>query len=452
MSIIQEGAGYPESFAYNPAVDVTIGNEAAASGARNELAERGDLCGVIEDPALILRARQMVADRYLKRKYITAEEIGDDGTIRGDDSHSHAQYLADLLTSDEDSPIIGTLRKINWDPEKGDESFPVWLHKQKFDPEAVKAIEADGLENCVEVSALVKSPKLDKDHLSTLRLYRSLLHGSLEKYAETGKEETYLMATSPVLFKMFKQSFNGYISRIGEDLDYPGQDVIPAVIRPRNGLLDAIKQMGEKDFDNPQLEFTINFFIDGIDKSKVDPELADALTQAEERKSAQSEQVGVEEVPTVADSSKGEPGFTKELIAKRKPEIVAAAGLIGYTVLRTLGVAKGISPDTDVDWRVFLGIEVATTPTYVKGMGDLIRSTLKPEAYTRRQKIGATALAGSSFIAPYAYVLGEGADMPKTALAGVVAVLGASAASVYSKVRKARKQRSELSSDVDQNQ
>ena len=68
---------------------------------------------------------------------------------------------------------------------------------------------------------------------------------------------------------------------------------------------------------------------------------------------------------------------------------------------------KDSPPVTNADWRVFLDIELATTAPYVWGIGDLARNANNDDYKTSR-KISAYALAGSAFVAPYAYLAAEG--------------------------------------------
>lgn len=96
----------------------------------------------------------------------------------------------------------------------------------------------------------------------------------------------------------------------------------------------------------------------------------------------------------------------KPLARKYWPEILACILLVAYTIVRTLVVAYGISPVSQVSWQVFLAIEIITTVPYVWAMGAIIRrSSKKQESEQGRQKLWfAIFVAGISLLAPYAYL------------------------------------------------
>jgi hypothetical protein len=86
---------------------------------------------------------------------------------------------------------------------------------------------------------------------------------------------------------------------------------------------------------------------------------------------------------------------------------LATAGLAAYAFSRA-GVIPATSINDDgVNPAVFLGLDVATIPTYIEG---LARFTDKG---TIARKAGGLALAAASFAAPYAYVYSEAQDSSK---------------------------------------
>jgi hypothetical protein len=223
----------------------------------------------------------------------------------------------------------------------------------------------------------------------------------------------------------------------------------------REGAVDLIKNV-----DDPKNRFAevhkivIDYFLTGADAATLDPSILEALEEvglydvlAKMKNSgyeqyAEVNKKSLEDLPREVIKAK-----MREAVDRRKPEVIAAAGLVGYTALRTAGVGFGLSPHSEVDWRVFLGIELATTPTYVLGMGDMARSVLKPENYSTRRKLGAAALAGSSLVAPYAYVVAEGQGIPAAAWAGVGAFGAVSVFSAASKFIKTRRSRTTQSKE-----
>jgi len=96
---------------------------------------------------------------------------------------------------------------------------------------------------------------------------------------------------------------------------------------------------------------------------------------------------------------------------KYKPEIIASILLIAYTIVRTVVVAYSITPVSNVDWRVFLAIELVTTVPYVWAMGDIIRRSAKvgsEQSGNRQRRYLAVTVAVLSLLAPYAYLAAYG--------------------------------------------
>lgn len=119
-------------------------------------------------------------------------------------------------------------------------------------------------------------------------------------------------------------------------------------------------------------------------------------------------------------------GEARTRLADWRAEIIASIVLVGYTLVRTLAVAEGISPrDHAVSWRVFLVVEIGTTLPYVYGMGVLARSAAGRLGHRDPSRVVAAALAGGSLLAPYAYLAVQGRGMPMTvwALTAMVASL-----------------------------
>jgi hypothetical protein len=104
----------------------------------------------------------------------------------------------------------------------------------------------------------------------------------------------------------------------------------------------------------------------------------------------------------------------RALMKKYRPEIVAAVGLIIYTIIRTVLVAQGISPVSGASWEIFLFIEIITTAPYVWAVGNIVRHSLAKQkksvvrsAIAKRLFVFATAAL--SFVAPYLYLMLYGA-------------------------------------------
>jgi hypothetical protein len=393
-----------------------------------EVIPREPICLSVSDEETILKARQMTANYYLKRGFVEPTEVDTRGVIdeQADPYVDHSSYY--VLMNPDTSELIATSRKIRYDEEKGMDSFPVLSHKNELDPDRVQQINDLGLENVVEISALVKNPELDHDKTATLKLYRRLFQDAWSLDRESS-EKAFVMACNPVLFQTFQGLFNGSIQRIGPDLDYPGQKAVPAMLDMRAGPIELIERAGDKD-DPSAANYAgvLEFMFEGLNANAIDQEIVEALKNngldsilAKMSYEAPIATTDAEELVDDKEPPK-ESGGMVELLHSRKPELAGTIGLLAITGLRTYGVAKGMSPDSDIDWQVFLGIEVATTPQYVFGLGTLARSSTHPENYTRAQRLRAAFYAGSALVAPYAYVAAEGEGVSTNVWAGAGAI------------------------------
>jgi hypothetical protein len=112
-----------------------------------------------------------------------------------------------------------------------------------------------------------------------------------------------------------------------------------------------------------------------------------------------------------------------------KPEVIAALGLLLYTVGRFLA-AGGAMGRYGVDARWFLFWDIATIPPYVWGIGRLVRG-LSSETSNLGQMFIAAGVAIAAFLGPYLYLIYAGAEeFPPLAwilLAVVVLLLAANA-------------------------
>lgn len=373
----------------------------------------------------------MTAQDYLQRGYVKPEEITDEGVIgpEADPYAEHSTYYVMMdPTTDE---IIATSRKIHYNPKRGEKSFPLFEHKDELDSYYVRELEEIGLDKVVEISALVKNPDLDTNGLAVLHLYRRLFQDAWNKNLKR-KEQAFIMACSPSLYERFNLFFDGSMRRMGPDLDYPGQPVIPTMFLTREGSVELIDMAGDADNENAEMHRTvINFLAEGTDGEALDPSIIAALKRNNL----------TEALDKLYPKGMTDTAGLREKLRTYRPEIIAGLGLVAYTAARTAGVAEGVSPYSDVDWRIFLGLELGTTPQYVYGMGQLARSTFNPEDYTFSRRLKAAALAGSALVAPYVYLGVEGAGMPKGAWAAVAAAAALSISSALAKLRNNFKNR-----------
>lgn len=397
------------------------------------------------DTHLIDEARRLTAKSYLRRGFVTADQIDGSGTI-AKENDPYADSSDYFVVLSDHGQVAATTRKIRYDAVKNDdEVFPVWKHKDIFDADLVADIEEIGLHNCVEISALSRDSKLSKDGMAPLKLYRALFQDALTRNVEEGsEEEIFLMAVRPALFEQFKTYFDGSVTQLGPEIDYPGEKVIPAYIKTKDGMVNLINQTINDANENAEIhKFVVDFLLDGVNYEDLDDEVIVALEEA--NMSDTLTNIGFPDDFEKNTEEESPDKSLKELLNGRKAEIIAGAGLIGYSVLRTAGVKYGISPHSDVDWRMFLGIDIATTPSYVMSMGNIIRSIINPEKFEKSKMIGSSAVASSSLLAPYAYIALAGSEqgLPTEAWTGVGAVFALSATSAAARIYKASKLKQE---------
>jgi hypothetical protein len=370
-------------------------------------------CFSTDDPDLILQARQLMADVYLKRDFVSHSEITDEGVLseESDPYGSHSTYY--VVVPKNQKTVLATVRIIHYDIQKDENSFPVMKHKQDFDPQALEVLESAGIENLVEVSALARDKKLAASGTAALMLYKKIFVDAC--YDDDNGQKSLIMACNPVLFKTFSLLFGDSFMRLGPDLPYPGQVACPAILPVRAASINIAK--ASRDKKNPYRgvqEGVVQYFGAGANAHRLSEEILSALDTygygelLAKMKTNDWDDLAQREKQALKIVKRGAViGKLKELVKRYRPELLAIIGLIAYTVARTGVVAESIAPVTHADWRIFLGIELATTAPYVWGMGDLARNANNDDYKTSR-KVSAYALTGSAFVAPYAYLAAEG--------------------------------------------
>lgn len=401
------------------------------------------------DSDIVSRARQLTATFYLKRGFIQPTDVDAISGVmtEGADPHNEKSeyYVVTGMNEMGMKDVSATVRKILYDPEKGSESFPVMQYFDQFKPEFQKEINEVGLDRCVEISALARDPNASNE-LDALNLYKTIWQDALLRQGTDQQEDLWLMAASPALFNTFTEYFNGAIKKIGPELPYPGQVAIPAVVSPVEGFIDLVKNVDSDPIHAETRRFVVEFMLNGLDKDKLTDEIKQILeeknfivkTNTDEESCETSSQI----IANFKDSEPKGRVTVKEALLSRKPELAFATFLIGYTALRTLAVKNGFDqPGDNVDWRAFLGIEIATTPPYAWAAGETIRSLKNPHDYSVKRRLASSGVFTGSLLAPYAYVAALGGEAaftrPSVAVPmGIFSVL--SAASAISKVQKAR--------------
>lgn len=370
-------------------------------------------CFATDDPELILQARQLMAAVYLKRDFITQSELDDDGVLteENDPHGSHSTYY--VVVPKNQKTVLATVRIINYDPQKGESSFPVLKHKADFDPQARQVLASVGTENFVEVSALARDKDLAAPTTAALMLYKKIFIDAC--YDDPNGKKSLIMACNPVLFKTFSLLFGESFMRLGPDLPYPGQVACPAILPARAASINIAR--ASRDKKNPYRgvqEGVVQYFGAGANANLLSDEILSALDfygygeLLGKMKSNDWTDIAQREKRAMGIVKRGAVvGKLKELVKRYRPEILAIIGLVAYTAARTGVVAESIEPVSHADWRIFLGIELVTTAPYVWGIGDLARNATN-EHYKKSRKVLAYALAGTAFVAPYAYLAAEG--------------------------------------------
>jgi hypothetical protein len=371
-------------------------------------------CFSTDDPELILKARQLMARVYLQRDFVTRSEITEEGVLREDSDPygSHSTYY--VVVPKGQKSVLATVRIINYDPQKGESSFPVMKYRESFDARAREILASVDSANLVEVSALARDKHLAASGTAALMLYKRIFIDALYQHAH-GKK-SLIMACNPTLFKNFGLLFGESFIRLGPDLPYPGQPASPAILSTEEATVNIARV--SRDKKNPYRgvqEGVVKYFGAGANADLLSDEILSALETygygelLDKMKANDWNDVAQREKRALRILKRGAiMGKLKELLKRYRPELLAIIGLIAYTVARTGVVAESIAPVTSaVDWRTFLGIELVTTAPYVWGIGDLARNANNDDYKTSR-KMSAYALAGSAFVAPYAYLAAEG--------------------------------------------
>lgn len=380
-------------------------------------------CGKTTDPLLIHQARRLVARIYAERGFIQPEAITDDGTIdeRYDPDQRNADYY---VVVDHSDTVIATARTIRHDETRARDSFPLLRdHIDELDPDVIDRLENEhGWENVKELSGLARDRTADPKKLAATQLYKAMF---LDAWKENdGHEQVFIMACNPGLRTTLGQLFGSSIEQLGPALDYPGQPAEPVMFATRSGAVETIER--SRDKKNPYRKLhqqVVEFFLHGEGASTLDSHIIDALRANDYDTIVRSISTGdweaIDDDRELRKMRKlGAYGILADKIQKYKPELIAGGLLTGYTVARTAAVAVGVSPSTDVDWRVFLGIELATTAPYVWAAGDIIRNTdTPPEDRSRSRTMGAYATYYGSLLAPYGYIVAAGGATTPAALA-----------------------------------
>lgn len=362
--------------------------------------------GSFNGPEVRHLAQQIHTQVYLESKFITQDELNEDG-IFTDEYSSRSDYLV----SNKDNRR-SACRYIHADKKAGILSLPTAQHFA-VDPEIIKdtagvhrlsdlksreVIEVSGLAS-VRLStgseSSVRSSKLDATRL----LYASILRHSLDE-----GHKLWLLNTDKHLLRSLELLIGKeQVHRLGEPAEYMGPPTIPVAINPQAVVTAAFED--KSDFGIMKQQY-LREQLPGV-KAKY-------LTKAT-RSALRENEIEVKE-----------DGKLSRTLTNRKA--LAYAAIIGYSSLRALPVA-GVE-EFEGSVPLLWGIDVGTAVPYTWGLIETVSAKK-----TLRRAVGGTVAAGS-FIAPYAYFWSEGQDYP--AYVNVVAggLIGLATTLELSKVRK----------------
>lgn len=209
-------------------------------------------------PEEVLRARRLVADRYVKLGKVTLEQIGADGTIATDEFADKSRYFG---VYDQAGDMVATTRMI-WssDSTADDLLLPLGALPGK-EAEALRAL-APG--RVGEIGGFVKEPGVPT--LATLKVMRELFH-----YAHQQDVQYVVCGLDPVMAeKFYARIFEWAFQPLSnEDMAFPGYK---GVQRPYK--IDVPATFGRERAEKRQVsslgERAVSLFIRGYFRSAPD--------------------------------------------------------------------------------------------------------------------------------------------------------------------------------------
>jgi hypothetical protein len=205
------------------------------------------------------QARSLHARVYLKRGYINFIDLDGNGRLHiiADPYQDHSHYFTVNDHSHSSKPVVATARQIHVKEGRSHDSFPT-IKEMELYPDMKQAILAIDPSKCVEISGLAKSSGVSSS--AVLMLYRSMWHYSLKR-----KHHLWLMACDVKAFERLSYLFGDALVRIGDNADYMGSEVVPAMLEVSRSV-DAL--MAESKTVNPlkrrMKRELVKFFMDGL--------------------------------------------------------------------------------------------------------------------------------------------------------------------------------------------
>lgn len=208
---------------------------------------------------MIDAAQRLHAKIYLRRKYVTPDDISEDGRLNetADPYTNQSKYFVLTNQLNKHPRVLATARQIHNVAGKGHDSFPT-VKQLKLYPEMEQAIRAIDPSKCVEISALAKDHGVDPR--GTMMLYRTMWHHSLRN-----GHRIWLMACDAKVFDHLKSLFGESFTRIGDNTYYMGSEVVPAMLEVHKSIGTLIQQSKSLNPFKRRLKLMlINFFTDGL--------------------------------------------------------------------------------------------------------------------------------------------------------------------------------------------
>jgi hypothetical protein len=221
--------------------------------------DRGDYEGQLigTDGDLVHEAQRLHAGVYLSRNFISEQDVSSDRRMheRADPHQSHSTYFT--IHDKRTGKVIATSRQIRLHTDKKHNSFPL-LEKAHIEDRWKEFILGHNMDKVVEISGLAKLR--DATSMAPLYLYRQMWHHSLNN-----QHDLWLMACDVRLFQRLKLILGGAIIQVGKETVYQGGNVIPAIVKPKEGLHALIRSAIKTGYLRRYLRLlVVEFFIEGL--------------------------------------------------------------------------------------------------------------------------------------------------------------------------------------------
>ena len=213
----------------------------------------------------VLAARRLHAKEFIRRGFLTEDDIDDTGCIRAsrDEYHRHSIYY--VVENASNQQIVGASRQILGTPEKGYFSFQVMKHVDLF-PKALATVKSRQLTEICELSGVVK--ERGQPTIVPLLLYRTMWHQSLLM-----GHELWLMLINDKAYQPIQKLFGRMLIRVGPPLMYWSTRVYPCTVRTSqalDALIEESRSAGSA-IEQYRARLLVRFMIDGLDLELLGP-------------------------------------------------------------------------------------------------------------------------------------------------------------------------------------